>query len=156
MNQTKVKETQLDLLMPLMKERLLAGQTIKFSPRGVSMLPMLRQGIDSVVLSPIHGPLKKYDLPLYQRENGQYILHRIVDVGETYTCIGDNQQVFEYGVRHEQMIAVVTSFTRGEKEILVTNFWYRLYCFAWHHLRPVKKFLGKVKRYIRRKLLKNK
>ena len=62
--------TQLDNLMPLFHERLAAGQKIKFNPRGISMLPMLRQGIDSVTLSPLPDKLKKYDLPLYQRDDG--------------------------------------------------------------------------------------
>ena len=114
------------------------------------MLPMLRQGIDCVVLSPIQKPLKKYDIPLYRRDDGRYILHRIVAVGDTYTCRGDNQYEYEYGVRQNQMIAVVTSFTRGEKEISVTNFLYRCYCVLWHYLRPVKKFLGRVKRFLRK------
>ena len=35
-------------LVPLFQERLSAGQTVRFSPRGISMLPMLRQGIDDV------------------------------------------------------------------------------------------------------------
>lgn len=151
MKDIKIKEIQLDHLMPFIKERLSEGQNIKFSPRGISMLPMLRQGIDCVVLSPIQKPLKKYDIPLYQRDDGRYILHRIVAVDETYTCRGDNQYEYEYGVRPDQMIAVVTSFTRGNKEIPVTNLSYRIYCVVWHYLRPVKKILGRGKRWMRRR-----
>ena len=40
------------------------------------MLPMLREGKDSVVLSKISEPLRKYDVVLYQRRNGQYVLIR--------------------------------------------------------------------------------
>lgn len=148
----KEYHTQLDNLMPLFRERLEAGQKIKFSPRGISMLPMLRQGIDSVILSPVPGKLKKYDLPLYQRDDGKYILHRIVKAGETYTCIGDNQQVYEQGVRHDQMIALVTAFTRGDREIDVRNPVYQLYCRVWHHSRRVRWFCGKVKNKLRRML----
>ena len=85
------REIRLELLMPLIKERLAAGQSVRFSPKGTSMLPMLRQGIDSVVLSPLPKRLGKYDLPLYQRDNGQFVLHRIVAAEDSYTCIGDNQ-----------------------------------------------------------------
>ena len=102
------KSVQLEQLMPLIREQLAEGKTVRFSPRGVSMLPMLRQGIDSVVFSPLPEKLKKYDLPLYQRQNGQYVLHRIVKVGDTYTCIGDNQLAYEPELRHDQMIALVT------------------------------------------------
>ena len=46
-------------LVPIIRERLEAGQSIKFSPHGTSMLPMLREDIDSVVLSPPPERLKK-------------------------------------------------------------------------------------------------
>lgn len=121
--------------MPLIKEQLAAGRKVRFSPRGTSMRPMLRQGIDSVVLSPLPEKLRKYDLPLYQRDNGQYVLHRIVKVGESYTCIGDNQFALESGVRHDQMIALVDAFTRGTREYDVTHPGYWLYCRLWHHSR---------------------
>ena len=126
--------------MPLIREQLAAGRTVRFSPRGTSMLPMLRQGVDKVVLSPLPEKLKKYDLPLYQRDNGQYVLHRIVGVGETYTCIGDNQFVLEHGLRKDQMIALVTAFTRGDREYPVTHPGYWLYCRLWHHSRRLRRF----------------
>ncbi len=132
------KAMQLDDLMPLIRERLDQGQSVAFSPRGTSMLPMLRQGRDSVELSPLPEQLNKYDLPLYQRGNGQYVLHRIVAVGETFTCMGDNQFEPEPGLRQDQMIAVVTAFTRGGKRIEVTNPGYRLYCRLWTASRPVR------------------
>lgn len=132
------KEMRLEQLMPLIRERLAAGQNVRFSPRGTSMLPMLRQGTDSVILSPVPGKLKKYDLPLYQRENGQYVLHRIVSVGDTYTCSGDNQFRFEQGLRQEQMIAVVSSFFRKNKEHKVTDLGYRVYCRIWYFSRPLR------------------
>ena len=77
------------------------------------MMPMIRQGIDNVILTAAPERLKKYDLPLYQRGNGQYVLHRIVEAGECYTCVGDNQFELERGLRHDQMIAVMVAFTRG-------------------------------------------
>ena len=143
---------RLEQVMPLMKEQLAAGKNVRFSPRGISMLPMLRQGIDSVVLSPLPEKLKKYDLPLYQRDNGQFVLHRIVKAGETYTCIGDNQFVLEPGLRHDQMIALVTVFTRGEREYSVKHPGYRLYCRLWHHSRFLRRCWRALKRRLRRLL----
>ena len=133
------KSVQLEQLMPLIREQLAEGKTVRFSPRGTSMLPMLRQGIDSVVFSPLPEKLKKYDLPLYQRQNGQYVLHRIVKVGDTYTCIGDNQFAYEPELRHDQMIALVTEFYRGEKRHTVMELPYRLYCRLWHHSRWLRR-----------------
>ena len=46
-------------LMPLVRERLAAGQRVRYLPfRGISMLPMLRQGVDTVELSPLPEKLK--------------------------------------------------------------------------------------------------
>lgn len=130
---------RLEDLMPLIREHLAAGQSVRFSPRGTSMLPMLRQGIDSVVLSPLPEKLRKYDLPLYERSSGHYVLHRIVKAEDSYTCVGDNQFDLEPGLRSEQMIAVVTSFYRGDREWKMNDFRYRAYCCIWHHSRPLRK-----------------
>ena len=117
------------------------------------MLPMLRQGIDSVVFSPLPEVLCKYDLPLYQRDDGKYVLHRIVAEGDTYTCMGDNQFVEETGVRRDQMIALVTGFYRGEKYHSVTEPGYRIYCRFWHYSRPIRHFwrrgIGRLRRKLR-------
>lgn len=148
------KECRMEQLMPLIKEQLAAGHCVRFSPRGISMLPMLRQGIDSVVFSPLPDTLYKYDLPLYQRENGKYVLHRIVKAGETYTCVGDNQFVLEPGLTHSQMIAVVSGFYRGDRYYSVRNWGYRLYCRFWHHSRPLRHFwrrgIGWLKRHLKK------
>jgi len=130
---------RLDDVMPLLLESLERGLSVHFSPRGTSMLPMLRQGSDTVILSPLPARrLNKYELPMYQRENGQYVVHRIIKVGETYTCMGDNQFQKESGLTHEQMIAIVTGFTRDGKEHSVEELSHRIYCRFWHYSRPIR------------------
>ena len=142
-----------DELMPILQDQLNNGRKVRFSPRGVSMLPMIRQGIDSVEVSAVQGQLKKYDIAFYRRDNGQYILHRVVGVGKTYTCIGDNQFMFEDGVRQDQLIAVVTSFSRGRNDYSVNHPIYLLYCRIWHYSRKtrwfIKRAVGYVKRHMR-------
>ena len=150
-----VKRTSVDKmeqLMPLIQERLDAGQSVRFYPRGVSMLPMLRQDVDSVRIEPVSGPLRKYDLPLYRRDNGKYVLHRIVKTGETFTCMGDNQYLPEPNIRQDQIIAVVTAFYRGERMIPVTHPGYRLYCRLWHISRPLRRFWTRGMGWLRRQL----
>jgi hypothetical protein len=146
------KQYRLEDLLPLIQEGLASGKTVKFGPRGVSMLPMLRQGIDNVILSPVPAKLKKYDLPLYRRSSGQFVLHRIVEVGECYTCVGDNQFDLERGLRHEQMIALVTAFTRGDRVIPVTDPCYRFYCRFWHYSRPLRRLWRRGVAFLRRLL----
>ncbi len=59
--------------------------------RGVSMLPLLEEDKDAVLLVPVLGKLHKYDIPLYQTMDGKQVLHRIIDVQENgYLVSGDN------------------------------------------------------------------
>lgn len=140
-------------LMPLIRERLAAGQTVRYLPfRGVSMLPMLRQGRDTVELAPLPPRLKKYDLPVYQYPSGKYVMHRVVAVREDcYLCLGDNTYEYET-IRPEQMIAVVSAFKRGDRRIRVDSLPYRVYCRVWVASFPVRKFLKRAKNWLRRHL----
>ena len=140
----------LDELMPVIRESLSMGKSVRFSPRGTSMLPMLRQGVDSVRLSPAPSRLRKFDLPLYQRKNGQYVLHRVVKAGTEYTCMGDNQFVPEHGVRQEQVIGVVTEFYRGSRAVPTDALEYWIYCRLWCVLRPLRHLWRRAKGWIRR------
>lgn len=143
---------RLEDLIPHIRATLAQGRNIAIGPKGTSMLPLIRQGIDFVELAPLPERLKKYDLPLYQRDNGQYVLHRVVKAGETYTCIGDNQFELETGVRQDQMIAVAAAVYRGEKRIPVTAFSYQVYCRYWHWSRKIRFLWRRFKAFLRRKL----
>ena len=135
----------LDDLMPLIRERIEANQPVRIYPYGKSMLPMLREGRDSVVLSKVQK-IKKYDVILYQRENGHYILHRVVKVGDTYTCVGDNQFTLERGVPKDRIIAVCTSFTRKGKTCFPDSMRWRAYAVFWHYSRFPRRVLRAVVR----------
>lgn len=135
----------IDEMIPIVEERIKNGGSVSFTPMGVSMYPMLRNGMDSVTLSPAPEKLKKYDIPLYRRKNGKYVLHRVVNVGESYICIGDNQYVTEKGIDHSQVIAVVTSFTRKGKYYSADDFCYKVYCRVWNYTRLPRRFLRAVK-----------
>lgn len=128
--------------MLFITERLASGQKVRYLHfRGVSMRPMLRQGKDSVELSPLPDRLKKYDLPVYRRGDGVYIMHRVIAVKDDhYICLGDNTLVFEK-IYPEQMIGVVSAFKRGDKRIEVDAFGYRVYCHLWRLTHPFRKLL---------------
>lgn len=140
-------------LLPLVRERLAAGFKVRYLPFcGVSMLPLLRRGIDSVEIGPLPEKLKKYDLPVYRGRNGMYIMHRVVNVKDDhYICRGDNTYIYEY-IRPEQMLGIVTTIKRGDKLIPVTSRSYRLYCRVWHAIYPLRKVLRDAKQWLRRLL----
>ncbi len=137
------KQVRLEELLPVIAETLAAGGTVRLPITGTSMLPLLAAGRDTVVLAPVHGPLQTYDLPLYRRENGAFVLHRVVHVEKdgTYTCCGDNQWVKEPGIQKDQLIGVTARICRKGKEFPVTAKRYRLYVRLWAMLFPVRRYL---------------
>lgn len=151
------KIVSMDELMPIMKETLDSGGKVTFTPKGISMLPMLRSDVDTVTLEKPIFPLKKYDIPLYTRDNGKYVLHRVVKVTkEGYVMRGDNQLINERGIGESQIIGIVTDFTRKGKQYNVNDFEYRIYCVLWTNTLPLKKIYLRVRRLagkIKRKLI---
>ncbi len=125
---------------PLMEATLQGGGEVAFAPAGNSMLPMLRSRKDKIILVQAPQKLKKYDIPLYRRENGKFVLHRVVAVKkDSYILCGDHQGQLEYGVKHDQIIAVVKAFYRGGKYIdCSASRAYWLYCRIWTRLLPAR------------------
>lgn len=140
-------------LMPLLQERLNQGCTVRYLPfRGISMLPLLRQGKDAVALSPLPEQLKKYDLPVYRYPSGKYVMHRIVRVEkDRYICLGDNTYNYEF-ITRDMMLGVVSAIQRGERIISVNAPGYRLYCRIWCVLYPLRRLLWRGKNWLRRML----
>lgn len=127
-------------IYPVLREVIDSGGEFRLSPRGTSMLPLLREGRDSVVLV-AKGDLKKRQICLYRRTDGSFVLHRILSfdkAGQPVFC-GDNQTKREYGVKVEDVIAVVTAVYRGEKRKSVTALSLRIYSF-FHCLMPFRRF----------------
>ena len=131
-------------MLPAMREMLDAGGEVTFTVEGSSMLPTMTGGRDSVTLIKPKGRLKKYDIPLYRRDNGKFVLHRVIEVTPSgYVMCGDNQFLKEYGITDSHLIGLVSSFTRNGKKIDVKNFWYRLYSHMF--CCPLPKFIKHVK-----------
>ena len=113
---------------------------------GVSMLPLLRNRRDTIIIMPYEGRLKKYDVPLYKR-GSDYILHRIVEVrSDSYVICGDNCIQKEYGITDEQILGVMTGFYRGSKKIDMNSIGYKVYVRLWCMLYPIRKMYANARR----------
>ena len=138
------------------EEQLSKNGKLIYTNKGDSMMPLIKQDRDLLIIKPVHGRLKKYDVPLYKRDSGQYVLHRILKVRKhDYVICGDNRWVKEYGIRDRHIIGVLTAVVRNGKEISVNNWRYKVYVHLWCDLFPIRAFIvhsiSKLKRMAKEK-----
>lgn len=130
------------------REVLASGGVFRIYPRGTSMLPLLREGVDSVALERSDGALSKDDIAFYQRDNGDYVLHRVIKSKNGYIMCGDNQLTLERGIEQRHIIGKVCAIYRGEKQLPMSGLKYRFYCMLWRSF-----FIRRV--YFRLRRIKN-
>ena len=140
---------------PVIQKVLAEGGIFPFYPNGTSMEPTIHQGEDQVFLKSLPMKLKKYQIILYKRDNGAFVLHRIVKVGkDSYTMRGDNQFYTEPGIRTEQMIGVVCKLKTPQGEIRTESISFWLKSAIWVESAGVRRIFLAVRRCIA-KIMKN-
>ena len=88
----KKQEIKLEQIEQTIRKVLARGGEFSFYPGGTSMHPLIVQGRDKVTLAALPDRIKKYDIILYKRENGTFVLHRVTGKKENaYIFRWDNQ-----------------------------------------------------------------
>ncbi len=140
------------------EDLLLLDGTFIYTAVGVSMYPLILQHKD--VLTIVRADeVKKYDVVLFKRDNGSYVLHRCLAIkGDKYVMCGDNQYRKEI-IYKRQILGVLTQINRDGKILTMDDPKYIKYVhrisdhFA---LRAAKLFLKSLPGRIKRKLTKKK
>lgn len=131
-------------MVPIIEETVKNGKTVKLKIMGESMSPTLMEDRDSVTLAK-PGRIKTGDVIFYKRDNGHFVLHRVVGKKNgCYKLCGDNQVGVEFPIRPDQVIAVVTEIHRKGETIKVNDFLYSLWVFVWTHSIKFRPFLIKI------------
>lgn len=115
---------------PLILEAFENEKTFTFPIHGTSMQPLLHTN-DLVILEKI-ATLKKGDIVLFRRENGQFVLHRLRRIKkDSYTFVGDHQVKEEKGIQFNQCIGKVIAYKKQgkEKQYNLKGFRHSLYTF---------------------------
>ena len=129
------------------------GQELIFTPSGRSMLPMLDGKNDKVTFSPRPERVKKYDVLFYRRpDTGQLVLHRLIgfDKDGSYIFSGDGQYYIERGIRYEDILAIMSSFTHKGRQRGVNDFSYRVYIRLMMCRKIMRIALGKLRRVFKK------
>lgn len=139
------------------------NMTLTYSNVGVSMLPLLRQGRDTFTVTEKETYLKSTgekrfkagDVILYLRPPKSYVLHRIIEVRrDDYVILGDHCIAKEYGIKDEDILGIMTAYSRDGKNHTVKEASYLRYTKRCLKLYPIRVFfqrlLGKGKRAVRK------
>ena len=123
----KCKVVSIEDLIGVIQEVLSNGKTFCLTITGASMTPFLHHLRDQAIFAPLaNHVIRKGDIVFYQRDNGQYVMHRVYYVDETgvMAIVGDAQWILESGIRPDQLRAYVIQVVRKGKMISCEHgFW---------------------------------
>lgn len=122
--------------------------TLVYTNVGTSMMPLLRQRRDLLIIGrKPEGRLKLWDVPLFKRDDGKYIMHRVLWVRKNdYLICGDNQWHIERGITDRHIIGVLEAVNRDGKLVVVrateqhpkVSLKYRIYVIVWCLTYPIR------------------
>ena len=132
----------LDSVLELLKD---GKDAIAVPVTGTSMCPFLRPG-DCVYLSKAAEHFRPGDIVLYRRNNGNYILHRIIKTEKDGTLLitGDNQTQLEPVDGSVQIQALVTAANRKGQLLSPRSLTWQFYQHIWRWLLPLRSIIGKI------------
>lgn len=110
-----------------------SGRSVKFRVKGYSMMPLLRNGKDEVVVGPYDKEeLKLFDVILF-RQTDRYVLHRIIQKRDSrYLMQGDGVCRFYEECEDTDIIGVVRKVCRPSgKKIETDSMCWRLESRLW-------------------------
>lgn len=120
---------KMELVASLIEEAFRDNKTFEFPIKGTSMNPFLHTG-DLVELKK-SDTFKKNDIILYKRNDGTFILHRIVKVKDDYfILLGDHQVKKEFPIYYNQIIGKVISYKKNNKQKYLKGIKYKIYLFS--------------------------
>lgn len=126
-------------------EQVLQDKGVYIGPTvGISMLPMLKERRDTIVVKPKSERLQPLDVALYKRGSA-YVLHRVLQPIEGgYLIRGDNCYSDEY-IREEQVFGVLTEFFRKDKHYACTDEKYLRYARKRVKTYKIRRFFVRIK-----------
>ena len=138
----------------VIREVVESGGEFELYPRGTSMMPLIKEGRDSVMLVAPPEEICIGEIAFYKRDCGKFVLHRVVGIKDgLYTMCGDNQTWLEEGIRRDQIIAVVCSMKLDGKRITTDDAKYQKWLKRWMNM-PYRRFKLKMSAGLRKLGLK--
>lgn len=126
---SKVRQIANRELFSIVRDSLLAGEVVRVSVNGQSMLPFFRSG-STITLRPVReGDIRKYSVVMADAGHA-FVVHRIIKVEkECVTLLGDGNYIGTERVAHDKIYGVVDCSAL-----------HIFFAKIWLLLRPVRRF----------------
>lgn len=136
-------------LVPIIREKINTNELAQLKVKGSSMEPFFYSDKTIVTLGKI-DVLKRFDVILFQKEEDQYILHRVIHINkDIIITMGDGLKQREV-CSINQVIAKVTSFETNNITYTINSKRYLFKVKVWYLLKPIRRILLKLMRAIKR------
>ena len=141
-------EKYLDAVCRMIEE---GRENVPVPVKGVSMRPFLCSG-DFAYLVSLPGKIKKGDILLFQRENNQYVLHRVYKLRKdgSFLLLGDSQLQAE-PVKKSQLRAKVSFVRCGGQDCRPGSFRWWFFADPWRVFAPWRPQIAKLLALFRKK-----
>ena len=128
-----------------LRELVEEGKEVSMLIAGSSMAPFLVHRRDYIYFKKPERNLRKGDMVFFERDSGQYVMHRIWKVKpDGYYIVGDAQNEIEGPVREEQIFAIITKVRRKNQWIAPGDFWWEFFEHIWIRMIPVRRIVMKL------------
>ena len=137
-----VKQVDTREYVSVLREIAEEGKVVSMLIAGSSMAPFLCHNRDYIYFTKPERELRRGDMVFYQRDSGQYVMHRIYRVKhEGYYMVGDAQTQIEGPLRRDQIFAVITQVKRDGKMIRPGDFWWEFFEHIWIRIVPARRIV---------------
>lgn len=121
------------------------GRVVSMLVVGSSMSPFLCHKRDYIYFTKPDRELRRGDMVFYQRDTGQYVMHRIYKrKKDDYYMVGDAQTQIEGPLRGDQIFARIIKVKRKGRIIEPGNFWWEFFEHVWIRIIPLRKVIEKL------------
>lgn len=129
----------------VLREIAAEGKVVSMRIAGSSMSPFLCHNRDYIYFTKPDRALRRGDMVFYQRDTGQYVMHRILKKdGRGFYIVGDAQTAIEGPVREDQIFARVIKVQRKGKILQPGDFWWEFFEHVWIRMIPVRRVIVKL------------
>ena len=121
------------------------GRVVSMLIAGSSMSPFLCHNRDYIYFTKPDRELRRGDMVFYQRDTGQYVMHRIYKrKKDDYYMVGDAQTQIEGPLKQDQIFARIIKVKRKGRIIEPGNFWWEFFEHVWIRIIPLRKVIEKL------------